>query len=161
MRQALFSCRYLRSSEDFLSTQLSLLPLRDLQEEFGNNPNSASSLFLMKSMSWLLKTVAIELKLVCSNRLRSQVCFPGDIFLRRTKGAYFTGYTFNQSAPRLLVHERQLRGWLWRESGRVRASDAGRRTVDPLAALEVGCRQLHHSIRGPDDCSKHAGTINT
>ncbi len=56
--------RYLRSSEDFLSTQLTLLPLPD---------ELASSTPILKGVSWLLKTVAIELKLVSAARLRSQV----------------------------------------------------------------------------------------
>ncbi len=56
--------RYLRSSEDFLTTQLTLLPLRE---------DLLSSAQISRGMSWLLKTVAIELKLVSAARLRSQV----------------------------------------------------------------------------------------
>lgn len=55
--------RYLRSSEDFLSCQLAVLPL----------PEEVESVQIIKGMAWLLKTLAIELKLVCSSRLRSQV----------------------------------------------------------------------------------------
>jgi nuclear pore complex protein Nup205 len=56
--------RYLRSNEDFLCTQLTLLPLDENLIE--------PSLAIVKGISWLLKTVAIELKTVCSSRLRSQ-----------------------------------------------------------------------------------------
>ncbi len=56
--------RYLRSSEEFLATQLSLLPLPEDVENF---------VYATKGISWLLKTVAIELKQVCTTRLRSQV----------------------------------------------------------------------------------------
>ncbi len=56
--------RYLRSSEDFLTTQLSLLPLPD---------ELSSSVQIVKGVSWLLQTVAIELKSVSAARLRSQV----------------------------------------------------------------------------------------
>eukprot|EP00095_Tigriopus_kingsejongensis_P011855 maker-scaffold180_size281610-snap-gene-0.27 protein:Tk11855 transcript:maker-scaffold180_size281610-snap-gene-0.27-mRNA-1 annotation:"nuclear pore complex protein nup205" len=55
--------RYLRSSEDFLSSQLSVLPL----------PEAVETVQVIKGIAWLLKTLAIELKLVCSSRLRSQV----------------------------------------------------------------------------------------
>jgi nuclear pore complex protein Nup205 len=57
--------RYLRSTEDFLGTQLSLLPFSP------DHPASSSS--GLKGVSWLLKTVAIELKLVSTARMRSQV----------------------------------------------------------------------------------------
>ena len=58
------SLRYLRSTEDFLSTHLALLPLDD---------GGPMSVQITKGISWLLKTLAIELKLVSSARLRSQV----------------------------------------------------------------------------------------
>ena len=51
------SLRYLRSTEDFLSTQLGLLPLDGVNERL-------ASVQVTKGISWLLKTLAIELKLV-------------------------------------------------------------------------------------------------
>lgn len=62
--------RYLRSSEDFLIGQLALLPLRDAM---GNNGTPCNFVPITRAMSWLLKTVAVELKLVSNARMRSQV----------------------------------------------------------------------------------------
>ena len=53
-----------RSTEDFLGTQLSLLPLP------ADHPAAQTS---AKSVSWLLKTLAIELRVVSAARMRSQV----------------------------------------------------------------------------------------
>ena len=53
-----------RSTEDFLGTQLSLLPLP------ADHPGAQTS---AKSVSWLLKTLAIELRVVSAARMRSQV----------------------------------------------------------------------------------------
>ena len=53
-----------RSTEDFLGTQLSLLPLP------ADHPAVQTS---AKSVSWLLKTLAIELRVVSAARMRSQV----------------------------------------------------------------------------------------
>ena len=52
-----------RSTEDFLGTQLSLLPLP------ADHPAAQTS---AKSVSWLLKTLAIELRVVSAARMRSQ-----------------------------------------------------------------------------------------
>ena len=54
----------IRSTEDFLGTQLSLLPLP------ADHPAAQTS---AKSVSWLLKTLAIELRVVSAARMRSQV----------------------------------------------------------------------------------------
>ena len=53
-----------RSAEDFLGTQLSLLPLP------ADHPAVQTS---AKSVGWLLKTLAIELRVVSAARMRSQV----------------------------------------------------------------------------------------
>jgi hypothetical protein len=50
-----------RSTEDFLNQQLSVLPL----------PKEFVSPFSVRAVSWLLKTAAIELKMLSSTRQRS------------------------------------------------------------------------------------------
>ncbi|XP_040581995.1 nuclear pore complex protein Nup205 [Lepeophtheirus salmonis] len=66
--------RYLRSSEDFLSTQLSLLPLKI-------DESKEPAVHALKAVSWLLKTVAVELKIVSASRLRSQISHLTDLLL--------------------------------------------------------------------------------
>ncbi len=52
-----------RSSEDFLNQQLSVLPL----------PKESVSVYSARAISWLLKTVAIELKILSQTRQRSLI----------------------------------------------------------------------------------------
>ncbi len=68
--------RFLRSTENFLCTQASLLPYP------GTSKNKTH---LNRAMAWLLKTVAIEAKVLCQTRQRSQVVKLAELFLENVK----------------------------------------------------------------------------
>lgn len=70
--------RFLRSSEDFLVTQSQLLPFQGSQK---------SKTQLNRAMAWLLKTVAIEAKILCQTRQRSQLVKLAEFYLETQNGA--------------------------------------------------------------------------
>ena len=61
----------MRSSEDFLCTQASLLPYAP----------SKNTTHLNRATAWLLKTIAIEAKILCQTRQRSQMVKLAELFL--------------------------------------------------------------------------------
>ena len=67
--------RFLRSAEDFLCTQVSLLPFKGKNE------------LVNLAMAWLLKTVAIEVKMLSQTRQRSQVVRLSSLLLNASDNA--------------------------------------------------------------------------
>jgi nuclear pore complex protein Nup205 len=76
--------RFLRSSEDFLCTQVSLLPFGGCSEANKTQVNRATA--------WLLKAVAIEVKMLCQTRQRSQVARLSSLFLDATEAEQNVNY---------------------------------------------------------------------
>ncbi len=65
------SQRYLRANHDFFVSHTSCLPF--VREEFLKDANNEMFITLSNQQSWLLKTIAIEVKMASQTRLRSSI----------------------------------------------------------------------------------------